>query len=260
LISRLKASSPLITFAVTIMLLCVAETMLAQTAIPPEIAAARQTLAAKEFVHAKEMFRAYVVAHPGSVDGELGVADAELGLHQYEAAELDYRRVTAVQPELWVAHKNLVVVEAALGRWEEFDNERELLKMARRRGAPGITVRESDVIDSFDTPGKQGVAGEHWIVREYYEPVGRSLTRYNFERFSADGKVREYISLESADAAAKALAGGDVRIGVDQGVVPIKDFALNFYTDKGHGTIRQYPVGEPSYERVRADVLRWLRR
>ena len=46
------------------------------------------------------------------------------------------------------------------------------------------------------------------------EPVGRSLTRYNFESFSPDGSVREYISLESAGAARTSLTpNADVRIG-----------------------------------------------
>ena len=216
---------------------------------------ARKALAAKQYQRAEELFAAYVRAHPGSMDGEEGTADAELGLHKYGAAELAYRSVVAVQPEFWLAHKNLVIVEAALGRWGEFDRERALLRGARQRGAPGISTRESDVIDSLN------VRGEHWIVREYYEPVGRSLTRFNFEYFGQDGRVREYISFESAEAARRALAvGGQVRIG-DRAkeAPPIKDFALNFYTGKTHGTIQRYPEGEPSYVRVRADVVRWLR-
>jgi hypothetical protein len=226
----------------------------AQSASADGLAAARQALAAKEFARAKGLFAAYAAAHPGEVQAELGVADAELGLHAYEAAELEYRKVASAQPELWQAHKNLVIVEAALGRWEEFDRERELLRAARQRGAPGITARESDVIDAFD------LNGAHWIVREYYEPVGRSLTRYNFESFSADGRVREYISLESAEAAERALARGDVVIGADsQPSAALHDFALNWYTGKAHGTIARYPKGEPSYEAVRAAVRRWLR-
>jgi hypothetical protein len=99
------------------------------------------------------------------------------------------------------------------------------------------------------------------IVREYYEPVGRSLTRFNFEYFGPDGRVREYVSLESADAARTALTpSSEVHIGVDPGTAPvIKDFALNFYTGKTHGTIKLYPQGEPTYERVRADLIHWLR-
>jgi hypothetical protein len=176
-------------------------------------------------------------------------------LHEYEAAELQYRAVVAAQPQFWIAHKNLVIVEAALGRWSEFDRERAVLRGARERGAPGISARESDVIDTFD------LHGEHWIVREYYEPVGRSLTRYNFEYFGPDGRVREYVSFESAEAARSALTPRpDVLIGVDPKTVPvIKDFALNYYTGKSHGTIKLYPEGEPSYEHVRADLRRWLR-
>lgn len=224
--------------------------------MPPEILAARKELAAKHPHHAEELFSAYVKTHPGNIDAEEGIGDAELGLHQYEAAELQYRSVVAAQPEFWLAHKNLVIVEAALGRWDEFDRERALLRGARERGVPGISTRESDVIDSFD------VRGEHWIVREYYEPVGRSLTRYNFEYFGPDGRVREYVSLESADAALTALTPSpNVLIGVDPKTLPvIKDFALNYYTGKAHGTIKLYPQGEPGYERVRADLLHWLRR
>lgn len=232
------------------------QTMHAQKPAPQELLAARKALAAKEYQRAEELFAAYVKAHPDSVDGEEGVGDSELGLHEYEAAELEYRRVVAAQPEFWLAHKNLVIVEAALGRWEEFDRERAVLRGARQRGAPGISARESDVIDSFD------VRGEHWIVREYYEPAGRSLTRYNFEYFGPDGRVREYVSLESAEAARRALdVGGQVRIGDDAAsAASIKDFALNWYTGKAHGTVTRYPNGEPRYERVRGEVMRWLRR
>jgi tetratricopeptide (TPR) repeat protein len=241
---------------VAVIVLAFGRMLSAQTAVPPELLAARKALAAKEYQQAEEMFNAYVHEHPGNIDGEEGVGDAELGLHEYEAAELEYRRVVAAQPEFWLAHKNLVIVEAALGRWEEFDRERAVLRGARQRGSRGISARESDVIDSFD------VGGEHWIVREYYEPAGRSLTRYNFEYFGPDGRVREYVSLESAEAAQKALAvGGEVSIGDDtSAAASIKDFALNWYTGKTHGTVKRYPNGEPSYERVRADVMRWLRR
>ena len=221
--------------------------------LPPALVAAQKSLLARQFVQAKVQFAAYLKTHPGDIDAEVGVADAELALHQYDAAELQYRQVVAAQPERWLAHKNLVIIEAELGRWEEFDRERALLRGARERGAPGISARESDVIDAFD------VGGEHWIVREYYEPVGRSLTRYNFEQFDADGHVRQYVSLESAEAAKQVVAGGQVRIGDDPAAAPaIKDFALNFYNGKAHGTIARYPSGEPSYERVRAAVIRWV--
>src|SRR5215472_5457242 len=212
-----------------------------QPATQADLAAARQELVAKHYARARELYRAYLHTHPESVDAQFGVADAELGLHEYEAAEWDFRKVVAAQPQNWIAHKNLVIIEAELGRWDEFNRERAVLRAARERGAPGISARESDVIDSFE------VSGHRWIVREYYEPVGRSQARYNFERFSPDGRVEEYISLEPTAAAQAALKPGDVHIGADTEAAPTPagEFSLNWYSGKGHGTIARYPKGEP---------------
>jgi tetratricopeptide (TPR) repeat protein len=228
--------------------------MLAQTAAPASLAEAKQELAAKHYAQAKVLFAAYAKAHPENVDAEVGVGDAELALHEYSAAELTYRGVAAKQPQMWRAHKNLVIIEARLGRWEEFDRERAVLRGARQREAAGISARESDVIDTFD------VRGQHWIVREYYEPVGRSLTRFNFENFGTDGRVKAYLSLESAEDAKAALEAGDVLHSDEtKKQVAVTDFALDWYNGASHGTIARYPKGEPSYVQVHGDVMRWLR-
>ncbi len=226
-----------------------------QSSVPSDIAVARQALVEKHFDRAKALFAAIVKSHSDSTDGRLGLADAELGLHEYETAELEYRRVVALQPELWIAHKNLVIVEAALGRWDEFDRERAILRSARDRRAPGISRGDADVIDSFV------VRGQRWIVREYYEPAGRTLARYNFESFGPDGHIREYISLESAEEAKQIAPGGSIAIGRDSpAIAAIKTYALNWYTGRAHGSITTYPDGEPPYEKVRKAVLRFLRR
>jgi tetratricopeptide (TPR) repeat protein len=227
----------------------------AQQPAPNSLAAAKLALGSHQFAKAKQIYRKFLAAHPDSGEARLGLADAELALHEYQAAEVDYRTLVAAQPQLWIAHKNLVIVEAALGRWSEFDRERALLHDARQRNAPGITAHESDIIDTFDLKGK------HWIVREYDDPAGRSLARYNFEHFGPDGRVQEYISLESAQAAQQALRPQDVVVGGEQKTAPsIQDFALNFYTGKTHGTIAQYPDQEPTYETIRGKALRWLQK
>jgi tetratricopeptide (TPR) repeat protein len=225
----------------------------AQTAVPAELKAGREAIAAKEFAKAKAVFVGYAAGHPNDAQGFLGEGEADIGLHRYETAEMEDRKAVALEPELWIAHKDLVLIEAKLGRWEEFDRERAVLRAARERGAPNITARESDVIDSFS------VGGEEWIVREYFEPVGRSQARYNFERFVA-GKAAEYVSLEPANAAQNALKRDEqVQIGADSAAVDAKRWALNWYTGSGHGTVKMYAEGEPKYEQVRADAMRWLR-
>ncbi len=215
--------------------------------IAAEIRHGRELLQSREFAEAKRVFGALVKTGNAGVQAQLGLGDAELGLHQYEAAEAEYRAVVAQQPELWQAHKNLVVVEAALGRWEEFDGERKILRLARERGAPGISGHESDVIDSFN------VGGQHWVVRAYFEPMGRSQALYNFERFSPEGRVEAYISLEDAAAAQAALTPQDERVGATaSGTPPGKSaYALNWYTGAAHGSLKHYPAG-PAYVRAGA--------
>jgi tetratricopeptide (TPR) repeat protein len=230
-------------------------TAVAQTMLSTQIAAGRDQLARGDFRAARATFAAYAARHPADALAAMGEGDADLGLHQLETAELDYRRAVSIQPELWAAHKKLVLVEARLGRWGEFDRERALLRGARERGAPNITARESDAIDAFTAKGRQ------WLVREYYEPAGRSEARFNFEHFDAAGHAQEYISLEPK-AAAEAALNRDAQVKIGAGPKafgPVKVWALNWYTGKGHGTIRTYTHGEPTYETVRADVMRWLR-
>lgn len=236
-----------------LLIMMVAGLAVAQTPIPRELAEARQAIAAKNYARAHELYAAYAAKHPDNAAAQLGVGESEIGLHQYEAAEYDLRRAVDLDPELWVAHKDLVLVEAKLHRWEDFDRERKLLRDARLRGAANITATESDLIDSFD------VKGQEWLVREYFVPVGRSETRYNFEHFAPSGRAEEYISLEPAAAAQAALSREQqVPIGRDKPLAPrTTDWALNWYTGHGHGTIRHY-AAEPGYEKVRADVVRWL--
>jgi hypothetical protein len=216
--------------------------------------AGKRALAAGQYAQAKALFTATLSEHPDNVAAKLGLADSELGLDHDATAEEMYRQIVALQPELWQAHKNLIMVEAALGRWEDFDSERTVLRLARERGAPGISSRESDVIDSFLVKGKR------WVVREYFEPAGRSATRYNFESFSADGKAAEYISLDGAEAAIAAKTDSVVIGGTAQSPVAPHRYTLNWFTGKAHGTIRSYGLQEPKYETVRSNVLQWLRR
>ena len=109
-------------------------------------------LAAKHYAAGQGACRGGAKAHPESVDAEVGVGDAELALREYENAELTYRSVVLKEPQMWRAHKNLVIIEARLGRWDEFDREGAVLRAGQEREAEGISARESDVINSFRRP------------------------------------------------------------------------------------------------------------
>ena len=214
------------------------------------VAAARSALARGEFAQAKRMFAEYLRLHPADVQAGIGLGDAEAGLHEFGAAEVTYRKVTAAAPLAWAAHRALVLVEAKLGRWEDFDRERALLREARERGA--ADRRESDVIDSFD------VMGRHWIVREYFEPMGRGRARINFESFSRAGRVVAYVSLENAQALRSLTAGDAVVVGGPAVVDGDEALALDFYDGTRHGVVATFE-GEPRYEDLRRVFLGWVR-
>jgi tetratricopeptide (TPR) repeat protein len=237
-----------------------AQTIAPASSQPPEIVAGKQALSTKHFAEAKKMFAGYLKAHPNNVEGELGLADAELGLGEYETAELRYREVVATVPTLWAAHKNLVIVEAALGRWDEFDRERDILRRAKQSHAAGISPRDSDVIDVLHLAASKSHPAERWIVRDYFEPEGRTQAVYNFEQFSADGKIHAFVSLESAKAVASLKVGDEaVAVGPASQAPVDGDFALDWYDGKSHGTIAKY-AQQPTYEAVRSDFLRWAKK
>lgn len=224
----------------------------AQQPLMGPLAEARRALSQKDFVRAKSLYSAYLQQHPQDMTAQLGLADTELAQHNYATAETLYRRIVAARPLLWSAHKNLVITEATLGRWEDFDSERAYLRAARQRHAAGLDTHESDVIDVIT------VNGQRWIVRDYFEPSGRTRARYNFERFDPTGRVLAFVSLESADAFATATPGGAVAIGPTSTITEMHGFALNLYTGKSHSTLKHYGV-EPKYEQLRADFLHWIR-
>lgn len=236
----------------TLTLLFLTLTAAAQQPLTGPLADARRALAQKDFARARQLYAAYSQQHPSDINGQLGLADTELALHEYAAAETLYRRIVSAQPLLWGAHKNLVITEAALGHWEDFDNERAYLRAARQRHAAGLDPHESDVIDTIS------LNGQRWIVRDYFEPSGRTRARYNFEHFDTNGRALAYVSLESADAFAAVAPGGAVAIGPTSSVTEMHGFALNLYTGNSHSTLRTYAT-EPSYERLRTDFLHWLR-
>ena len=116
---------------------------------------------------------------------------------------------------------------------------------ARERGAAGIDTHESDVIDVIT------VAGQRWIVRDYFENPWAARARAITENgFLAEGRVLAYVSLESADAFRDQTMGGDVIVGAGRRKsADPNGFALNWYNGKSHGTIAKYASGAPNTKR-----------
>jgi tetratricopeptide (TPR) repeat protein len=226
---------------------------------PDSLSEAKDALRKQDYAAAKPLLAAYVKDNPNSVEALGLTGDAHLGLKEYEDAAQSYLAAIQLRPDLWPAHKNLVIVYAALSKWAEFDKERALLQDARAKRTTGLSPQDSDVIDVLY------VGTERYIVRGNAELEGKFKIRYRFMHFGADGKLDFWIACESDDVDQATFA----KAHPTEAAAGLRSFSLDSYTavapnadGKGysqtHGTIKFYPDGEPTYETVRTDVLKVL--
>jgi tetratricopeptide (TPR) repeat protein len=201
---------------------------------------------------AKDFFLEYLSSSPNDLEALLDLGSAELGLKEFAAAVKEFQAVIAFKPDLWPAHLNLVLAYAELQDWADFDQERAMIKAARDKSAPGLGEQKGDLIDVLH------VGTKTYSVRAFYELYGRYHTRYVFLRFAEDGKLTDYVQCESDDADQVLFKQAHPK----EAAAGARSFSLDTYTvgDTGmsQGLIKFYSDGEPTYEVVRADVLKVL--
>lgn len=228
------------------------------TAVDP-LDTGKQAFRRGDYAAAQKFFSAYLRDNPENLDALVMAGDAFYELKQYEDAAQSFLAAIKLQASLWGAHKNLVIVYAAQGKWTEFDQERAVLKAARESGASGLSTKDADVIDVLY------VGSEQYRVISYAELAGRFKMRYNFVHFGPDRKPDSWIACESDDIDQAAFA----KAHPQEAAAGQRSFSLDSYSalkpsadGKGvtqtHGTIKFYPDGEPTYETVRSDVLNVL--
>jgi hypothetical protein len=231
----------------------------AQTPAADPLTVANQAIAKGDYAAAQTIVNAYLKDNPDNPQALFAAGSAFLGLKQYDDADKSYLAAIKAQPPFWPAHKNLVIVYAAEGKWTDFDRERALLRDATAKGEDGLNAKVPDVIDVIY------VGTERYIVRAFPELNGKFHTRYNFVHFGSDGKRDFWIECESDDADQAFFAQKHPQ----EAAAGQRSFSLDSYTapklnpdgktySLTHGTIKFYPDGEPTYEMVRADVVKVL--
>lgn len=207
----------------------------------------KQALRQGDWQNAQEFFRQYLEQNPKDAVAVALLGDALSGLKQYDEAAKQYRQAIESSPELWLAHKNLVVAYAALGKWQEFDAERKLLRDARDRNAASLD-KNADLVEVLQ------VKDSTYYVREFYQLSGKYHTRYLFIHFGADKKADSWIACESDDVDQTFFAQKHPK----EAAAGKRSFSLDSYAPNSHGTIKFYSDGEPDYEKVRSDVVAFL--
>ncbi len=222
------------------------------------MAVGKAALAKEDYASARTFFERYSKDNPNDFEALFLLANADLGLRNFAAAELGFRAALALKPDQLIAHKSLVIVYAESGRWKEFDAERAVVAAAEAAKGPGVTTAsfQSDVIDVFE------VNGDRYIAREFYQLAGHFHTRYRFVHIGPDGKILAWIDCESDDVDQASFAKNHPKEAAEGK----RSFSLDSYTapsmqpngqqTQTHATLKFYADGEPTYEAVRADVIK----
>ena len=221
------------------------------------LAVGKSAMAHRQFAAAHSFFAEYVAANPGDMEGMFYLASSDLELRNYPAAIKECQAVIATKPNTWGAHQGLAFAYAQTGDWAAFDKERAFLKAARDRGAPGLAIESPDVIDRLTA------SDDTYTVFAFYKLNGHFHTRYFFIHFAPDGSHDKWFACESDDVDQANFAKqhpaeaakGERSFSLDSYSVKILPSGQKSQTQ---GLIKFYWEGEPSYETVRADVLKAL--
>ena len=150
---------------------------------------------------------------------------------------------------LWGLHMEIVPLYAAAGDWEGFDRERTKIREAVKANTPFFEKLSGYVIENIHEGDK--------TIRVLEFPLlnGRFHTRYRFILpASASGPAwNPYIDCESDDNDQGAFA----KAHPDLAAKGDRSFSLDGYlAPNTHSTIMLFGDGEPTYETVRALVVK----
>ena len=201
-----------------------------------------------DYRSAQTYFNSYLHDHPNDPSALYYAGDTALGLKQYELAARNYKQSLAQKPNNWFAHKNLVIVYAALGDWPAFDAERNFIQAARKAAALGLKPNDVDIIDTIH------LGHEDYIVHASAELFGPNHVRYVINHYDPAGKLDLTLTCEAPASAQPNPEAAEATFALTEYAVEA-NHELNPATAK---TLRLYPTGEPTYETIRTDTLAYL--
>ena len=211
-------------------------------------------------------FRPALEAYPNDVLVLSYSAEAAMESHQ-DAAALDFfnRGLQQVPRDPWHMRVAMLLLDARLGHWPDFYRDQTALKKAKLDGEKELASTAGFLVDDFEVAGRAvkvayfpTLAGEYKALYRFVLPrppaVDVPAPAAEGDRCK-DPDFHPYIDVESDDG--------------DQSTFEIKhpdlaakgerSYSLDFYPAAcSQALIKFYPDGEPSYQTVRADVLKFL--
>jgi tetratricopeptide (TPR) repeat protein len=198
-------------------------------------------------------------------------AAAAMGAGQNEQAIALFRRALALYPRNpWPLRNAVIILEARLNQWADFDRDVAALRSAKKNGMDhGLDNSPGFVIEEFEG-GTGMVQGEIYPLQS-----GRYHTLYRFVLPAGEVTAPARSGSSSSAVAARCVnpdfqphldAESDDadqpefrKAHPDRAAKGERSYALILYgAPCTQDLVGFYPDGEPTYERVRADVVRVL--
>jgi hypothetical protein len=143
-------------------------------------------------------------------------------------------------------HLGLVQTYAEMGRWEDFNRERALIRQLSLNGDQSLPIERGYAIEDHHA------SSLHIEVIEF--PSFDSLTRYRFLFVSNYQKATRFTP--SVDVEANPADKASFTKEYPQKPANIRFFSLVSYPDNHtRGFLKFYSDGEPPYEDIHADVM-----
>jgi tetratricopeptide (TPR) repeat protein len=215
------------------------------------LAPALADLGQKQYERALQELESVLQTYPNDSRVLMLTGNAARLSHHYERAETAYKAALANAPRpMWQINIALVQTYAAMGKWDEFNAERQLIEKSRRDGDPHLTKVSAYVIDEFEQNSY------HVKTVEYLDRLGRFHVHYRFfvlpvGENPAPNQWAPHIDCESDDIDQVEFA----RKHPAEAAAGQRSASLDGYlVPNTHSTIKLYQDGEPAYEAIRQDV------
>lgn len=193
-------------------------------------------------------------------------AEAAMESHQ-DAAALDFfnRGLLHAPQDPWHMRVAMLLLDARLGHWPDFYRDQTKLKQAKQNGEKELASTAGFLIDEFEVTGR-GVkvvyfpmfAGQYKALYRFVLPAPQAVDvpppAAEDDRCT-DPNFHPYIDVESDDADQTTFQVKHP----DLAAKGERSYSLDFYPAAcSQALIKFYSDGEPTYETVRAAVMKFL--
>jgi len=247
--------------------------------LPPQDAAKRDALLQPgiaqlnrgENAAALSAFLSVLTTYPNDLSVLRYSAAAAMAAGQNEQAlGLFHRALDQIPQQPWPLRIAIIVLEARTNRWEDFDRDVKVLRQAKKSHMDhGLDGNEGFIIDEFDTGRGRIQAVIYPTQSSRYHALYRFLLPVWLEinsKAQAEAARKEpsrcvnpdyqpHFDAESDDVDQEAFA----KANPEKAAKGERSYTLDSYGSPcTQALVKFYPDGEPTYETVRADVIKAL--